>query len=54
MSRTLRTKRRSSEKVKDGYPQYVSKSCKHNGECPYCKKNRLFSSLKKLQERIYE
>jgi len=35
MSRTFRKERKTSKKVRDGRPQYVSKSCEHHGGCPW-------------------
>lgn len=43
MARTVRVKRRTNEKVRDGYFQYASRSCSHHGGCGYCEQNRTFS-----------
>ena len=55
MSRTFRRDRKTDKKVRDGHPQYASKSCEHHGGCPWCERNRLFnfiktSSVEKLQD----
>ena len=51
MSRTFRKpstngnmlkKFKNLKKVKDGTPTRVSHSCENNGQCPYCKGNRLY------------
>ena len=54
MSRTFRKDRKTQKKVKDGYSQYVSKSCEHHGGCPYCLRNRIFDILKNNQEKFYD
>lgn len=43
MARTVRVKRRTTEKVRDGYFQYAARSCGHHGGCGYCEQNRTFS-----------
>lgn len=42
MARTVRVKRRTNEKVRDGYFQYAARSCSHHGGCGYCEQNRAF------------
>lgn len=54
MSRTFRNvskqmaKYYSKNKVRDGTPTRVDKSCQNNGSCPHCKANRLYKNLKRL------
>ena len=43
MARTERVKRRTTEKVRDGYFQYAASSCAHHGGCGHCEQNRTFS-----------
>lgn len=45
MARTVRVKRRTTEKVRDGYFQYASRSCSNHGGCGYCEQNRTFSRV---------
>jgi hypothetical protein len=54
MARTVRTKRKSDKKVKDGTDQYASRSCRHHGSCSYCRNNRLFNFIKLNQDKLYE
>ena len=57
MSRTFRKpstngnmlkKFKNLKKVKDGTPTRVSHSCENNGQCPYCKGNRLYKHNKQI------
>ncbi|WP_212898455.1 hypothetical protein [Capnocytophaga cynodegmi] len=54
MSRTFRNvskqmaKYYDKKKVRDGTPTRFDKSCKNHGSCPYCKGNRLYKNLKRL------
>ncbi|MFJ1491864.1 hypothetical protein [Capnocytophaga canis] len=36
------------KKVRDGTPTRFHKSCQNHGDCPYCKGNRLYKNLKRL------
>jgi hypothetical protein len=54
MARTVRTKRKSDKKVKDGTVQYAASSCRHHGSCSYCRNNRLFNFIKLNQDKLYE
>jgi hypothetical protein len=54
MSRTIRKDRKTQKKVQDGHRQFSSKSCEHNGGCPWCLKNRTFNLNKTNQEKFYE
>jgi hypothetical protein len=56
MSRTIRRQRGTNQRVRDGYPQYSSSSCRHHGSCNYCANNRLFSSKRRsiFNEVIFE
>lgn len=48
MSRTIRNKRKTNQKVKDGTSQYSTKSCSHHGGCPICEGNRLHSTKRRV------
>ncbi len=47
MSRTVRRKRKTEKKVRDGENQYAAASCRHHGGCGYCEGNRLHSTHKR-------
>jgi len=53
MSRTFRKERKTSKKVRDGHPQYVSPSCEHHGGCSWCERNRLINYKKNNQTKFY-
>lgn len=54
MARTVRVKRKSDKKVRDGTVQYVASSCRHHGGCTYCENNRLFNYRKLNQDKLYK
>ena len=54
MARTIRTKRKSDKKVREGTTQYNDSSCRNHGGCGYCKDNRLFNYRKLNQDKLYK
>lgn len=37
--------RRKDGTVHDGTPTHLTSSCQHNNWCPYCRRNRTYSSV---------
>lgn len=47
MSRTVRRKRKGRGLVRDGADQYPSRSCRHHGDCDYCRSNRTHANRRR-------
>ena len=46
MANTYRRNKRTRKRERDGYNPAISRSCEHNGGCPWCERNRLHSAIK--------
>lgn len=52
MANTYRRNKRTRKRERDGYNPAISRSCEHNGGCPYCERNRLYNRNKTESEAL--
>ena len=52
LDKAIEHKKEKSKPYKN--PKSVDKNCRNNGSCSYCKSNRLYKTLKKLQKYLKE